>query len=279
MSKLKVFLLCNNDLTTNIIFSPLFTVAELEIVGIGVTLTLNKNKGGLQGALEVLKKTDFRYWLFLVFTNGFYAVNRLLAVFSSDTYYPISKHSTDLARKRDIPVYHSENFNSDSFLKILRESQVDLLLIRVNQILSAELLQIPKKSTWCVHSSLLPAYKGIAGEFHALNNQEQILGSSIFEVTPILDAGRILFQTKFGADKKRSLFAHIVQNNRNAALLLKEKVLEFSRGNLEIQNLNDQKKSYFSWPKPHQVDQFLKHYRFITFLEALSFALKSLFFK
>lgn len=275
---MNVFLLCNSDLTTNLVFSGLFAERDVKVVGIAFTTTLTKSKGGFAGIFSLLKKMDARYWTYLVFTNGcFRLFERLVRPKKSPRAWPFSLVSE--ARRRHLPVYHSDNFNSDEFLRIVRDAKPDLLLIRVNQILSPELLNVPALGTWCLHSSLLPAYKGIAGEFHALLNGETALGSTLFEVVPKLDQGPPLVQVELPVLPKKSLFFHMIQNNLSASKMVADSVAELARTGRLASKLSagDRKPSYFTWPQPSQVARFSKSRPLITISEAIDLLFRSLF--
>ena len=142
---------------------------------------------------------------------------------------------------------------------MLRDLKPDLLVIRVSTILDEELLAIPRLGTWCIHSSLLPAYGGIAGEFQALREKQPQIGSTVFEVTPKLDDGPPLAQSSLQTSMPSSLFSHIIANNNAAGALLVEMVSTLSSGDDPKRPLLNEglEHSYFSWPKAAQVDSFL----------------------
>ncbi|HEY9746923.1 MAG TPA: formyltransferase family protein [Oculatellaceae cyanobacterium] len=273
--KLSVFILSNDDLTSNLIFSPLFDSPMIEVCGVAYTTTLTNKKGGFSGALEVLKKTDFCYWLYLVLTNGFFKVFEKLAL--QFNIYPQGTWLSSLrvlCRKHQIPLYHSANFNSPEFLALLKEMQPDLILSRVNQILKADILSIPTHGIWGVHSSLLPSYGGIAGEFHGLRMGEKQLGTSIFGVSLKLDEGPVISQRAIPVQAKRSLFYHLLSNNLAAGQLVRQTIEALAKDTLEQETtvIPGLEPSYYSWPKPDQVRDFLKaKQRFMTGMELFRF--------
>ncbi|MBM3996281.1 MAG: hypothetical protein FJ303_19325 [Planctomycetes bacterium] len=279
---LRVFILSNDDLTSNIIFSSLLDVPEIEICGVAYTATLTGKKGGAAGALAILEKTDWRYWLFLVFINGFFKIFDVLSTFSA-RWLPwladwlmsrqmIALKAACLAK--NIPVHFSADFNSEEFLTILRDAQPDLVVIRVNQILKAEILAIPRLGTWCVHSSLLPSYQGIAAEFHGLRNGETMLGTSIFRVELELDKGPVIFQSAIRVRPGETVFVHMLRNNFAAGVLLCNAVRRLASGGPVLPIMNTLEKSYHSWPKPGQVSELRRRGHGLAFgWDALRYAL------
>jgi folate-dependent phosphoribosylglycinamide formyltransferase PurN len=278
---MKVAILANDDLTGSLIFSPILRLPHVEIAAVIFSESPMKGrKSMLAAALSLRKRMAFHYWLFLVITNGLFAVFSRIAValFLHGSYGDLESLRAH-ARYNGIPVQASSDFNSSALKQLLRDLHVDLLLIRVSAILDAEVLGIPSKGTWCIHSSLLPAYGGIAGEFQAMRCGEAMLGSTVFEVTERLDEGPPLAQVAMPVQSDSSLFSHIVANNRAAGHLLAEMVADLADGNLPNRPLLNSgiKPSYYSWPKEEQVTEFRqKGWRLAFFREIFRLGLAAL---
>jgi methionyl-tRNA formyltransferase len=91
------------------------------------------------------------------------------------------------------PVFLPEKVNTPEALAHLRGLQPDLLVVAAyGQILSPELLAIPRLGSINVHASLLPKYRGAAPVAYAILNGEGETGVSVIQVLPQLDAGPIL---------------------------------------------------------------------------------------
>src|SRR5229473_6207370 len=98
-----------------------------------------------------------------------------------------------LAIERGTPVFQPERVNTPEALADLRALEPDLLVVAAyGQILSPELLGIPRLGTINVHASLLPKYRGAAPVAYAILNGDAETGVSIIQVLPQLDAGPIL---------------------------------------------------------------------------------------
>jgi methionyl-tRNA formyltransferase len=151
---------------------------------------------------------------------------------------------------------YSKNFNSEKFIDYLKALAPDLIITRANQILKKELLRVPRFGVWCCHSSLLPSYQGIAGEFHALLNGEDYIGSTIFRVEEELDKGPNLFQVSIPVKSGQSVYKHTLRNNEAGRQLLASSVTILSQEwrspevSLSHLKLNH---SYYSWPAPGTV--------------------------
>lgn len=272
--KLSVFILSNDDLTSNLIFAPLFESDQIDVKGLAFTTTLTGKQGGIRGIFKLLEKVDVRYWLYLAFTNGCFRIFEKLALWTNAPLgtLPSLKQA---CRQSDVPVYYSGNFNSQAFLERVKQAKPDILVIRVNQILKQPILDIPSLGVWCVHSSLLPSYRGIAAEFHALNNHEAYIGTSIFKVLLKLDEGPVIRQNAIAVEPGRSVFHLMLRNNREAAALLRETLETLAeRGEIEPMQppADTLEPSYYSWPSTEQVRSFhAQGKRLIALNECLSF--------
>lgn len=263
---------------------------NVKITGLAIS-TSNTGKGTntIKESFKLFTKMSKLYWLYLVFTNALYVVANFLLIKGSpqnrDSYFFSLKAA---AKKQNIPIYSFSNFNDASFIDILNKNSVDLLLIRISSILNSNFFaSIPKNmDIWCAHSSLLPAYKGIAGEFQAMRHQEKVFGTSIFRVAPKLDEGPILFQHEIPIDYSKTLFHNTIQNNKKASFLVAKAVQALQSGAHTSENLTERKASYYSWPKSKEVAEFHSQglhliswseiFTCLRLLAAMSF---SLFFK
>ncbi len=98
-----------------------------------------------------------------------------------------------MALDHSTPVFQPERVNTPAALADLRGLEPDLLVVAAyGQILSRELLAIPRLGAINVHASLLPKYRGAAPVAYAILNGDAETGVSIIQVLPQLDAGPIL---------------------------------------------------------------------------------------
>ena len=108
------------------------------------------------------------------------------------------------AQARGIPILQPEDVNSAESLDRLRELKPDLLVTAAyGQILSAELLSIPRLGGINLHGSILPAYRGAAPVARAIQNGETETGVTVIRMTPQIDAGGVVAgaTTKIGPDE------------------------------------------------------------------------------
>ena len=110
-----------------------------------------------------------------------------------------------LASNAAIPVKTVDSFSSTEFEDEIKALQLDLLIVRIGEILPTQVFSSPRLGTWCVHSSILPSARGIAGEFHVLRNANLPMGSTIFRISENLDS-TVIANTNIPKRKKNNFF-------------------------------------------------------------------------
>lgn len=99
----------------------------------------------------------------------------------------------ELALQRSVPVLQPAQVNAPESLDELRRLNADLFVVAAyGQILSADLLSIPRLGAINLHGSLLPKYRGAAPVQYAVWKGEAESGVTIFQIEPRLDAGPML---------------------------------------------------------------------------------------
>ena len=111
----------------------------------------------------------------------------------------------ELAIEQGTPVFQPVRANEPESLDRLREFNADLFVTAAyGQILSADLLSIPRLCAINVHASLLPKYRGAAPIQFAIINGETETGITIFRIEPKLDAGPVLGVVKTSIGEKET---------------------------------------------------------------------------
>jgi len=97
----------------------------------------------------------------------------------------------------DIPILQPEKASTSTFVKTLTPFEADLfVVVSYGEIISQELLDLPKYGCINLHPSLLPRYRGAAPIQSALLDGAKETGVTIIEMTSKMDAGDILIQEK-----------------------------------------------------------------------------------
>jgi methionyl-tRNA formyltransferase len=105
------------------------------------------------------------------------------------------KGMKNIALAHHIPVSQPESVNTPEGVAALREMRPDLLVVAAyGQILSKDVLGVPRLGGINVHASLLPRYRGAAPIAWAIYHGETRTGVTIIRMTTGLDAGDMLAQ-------------------------------------------------------------------------------------
>ncbi len=99
------------------------------------------------------------------------------------------------AQAQGMEVVTCKDVNSKEFIKNLKERGADIfVVVDFGQILSSELLNIPKLFPLNIHASLLPKYRGAAPIQRAILDGEKETGVTIMKIIKQLDSGDIIAQ-------------------------------------------------------------------------------------
>ncbi len=107
---------------------------------------------------------------------------------------PIKKIALD----NDIPVFTPNKIkNNITFIETLKSFNSDVfIVIAYGQILSSEILSIPRYGCWNAHASLLPRWRGAAPVHWALLKGDSFTGVGIIKMDKGLDTGDLLIEEK-----------------------------------------------------------------------------------
>jgi len=100
-----------------------------------------------------------------------------------------------LAEEFNLKTYQPENINIPEAIKFLKGLNPDLfVVIAYGQILSSDILNIPKALSVNLHASLLPKYRGAAPINWAVIKGEKTTGITVMKMAKEMDAGPIIQQ-------------------------------------------------------------------------------------
>lgn len=103
---------------------------------------------------------------------------------------PVKRRATELG----IPVFQYDKIRAEG-VEDLKNLAPDLMITcAFGQILSQEILDIPKLGVINIHASLLPAYRGASPIHYAILNGEKTTGITIMKTDIGIDTGDILLQ-------------------------------------------------------------------------------------
>lgn len=138
------------------------------------------------------------------------------------------------AEAHNLPVWQPKRVKSEEFCAFLREQKPDVIVVvAFGQILSQELLDIPRLGCINVHASLLPAYRGCAPMQWCLMNGEEKTGVTTMYMDAGLDTGDMLLKCELPLGQETTLSeVHDGLMNIGAGLLI-ETLEKLSDGTLK----------------------------------------------
>lgn len=116
-------------------------------------------------------------------------------------YTPVKEKALEL----NIPVFQPEKVKNPEFVDILKEMNPDVIVvIAFGQILSKEILDLPKYGCINVHASLLPEYRGAAPIQWAVIDGKKESGVTTMYMAEGLDTGDIIDKKVIELEKKET---------------------------------------------------------------------------
>lgn len=101
------------------------------------------------------------------------------------------------ALAHEIPAFQPVKIKEPEAVETLRGYEADIFVVAAfGQILSEEILKMPKFGCVNIHASLLPKYRGAGPIQWAIINGEKITGVTIMQMEKGLDTGDMLFRTE-----------------------------------------------------------------------------------
>lgn len=154
----------------------------------------------------------------------------------------------EVALKNNIPVFQPVKLKNDrEVIEKIKEIKPDfIVVVAFGQILSKEVLDIPKYACINLHASLLPKYRGAAPINWAIINGETKSGNTTMIMAEGLDTGDMLLSDE--VDIKDDMTAgelHDILKDRGAELLLKT-IDGFSKGLIKPKKQGDTDTCYAS---------------------------------
>ena len=152
-----------------------------------------------------------------------------------------------VGEKNNISVYLGEKIKDSEFVKKLKEIDADLFVVTAyGQLLSKEILDMPKYGSINVHGSLLPKYRGAAPVQEAILNGDKTTGITIMQMDEGLDTGDILLKKEIAIeDSDTGGILHDKLMNLGATALIEALEL-LKEGKIEPEKQDDTKSSYVS---------------------------------
>lgn len=233
-------------------------------VGINLQANTQGKRTLFQTVMDLYKVYGFWYWQWKVrqvvmgkikgkFFNGLLGSTRRCYTVPS------------VAKKYGVPVHYTDDVNSESFRKMLRDLGVEFIVsISGTQLYKKDLrMQTPFGIVNC-HGALLPKYRGLMPSFWTLANGEKFGGSSVHFVDRKLDNGPIVVQRKYRIHAHDTLEDVMSRSKDIAAEAIIECVRLVEAGNPPLIPNPESEMTHFAMPQQEDVQRFRHHgHRFV----------------
>lgn len=144
-----------------------------------------------------------------------------------------------------IPVFQPVKIKAPEAVKILREYEADIFVVAAfGQILSEEILAMPKYGCVNIHASLLPKYRGSGPIQWAIIDGEKKTGVTIMQMDKGLDTGDMLLQKEVEIDKRETGDSLHDKLAAAGAELIVEALPQIEAGKLTPRRQNDEESCY-----------------------------------
>jgi methionyl-tRNA formyltransferase len=151
----------------------------------------------------------------------------------------------ECAVKYGIPVLQPVKIKTPEAVEELRHYEADIFVVAAfGQILSKEILEMPRLGCVNIHASLLPKYRGAAPINWCIIDGEEKTGVTIMQMNEGLDTGDILTVKEVLIDKKETAETLFDKLSAAGAELIVETLPKLERGEVTPIKQDDAKSSY-----------------------------------
>jgi len=152
----------------------------------------------------------------------------------------------EMAEAHDISVFQPERIKKGDWAQLIRELEPDcIVVVAYGQILSKEILEIPKYGCINVHASLLPKLRGAAPINWAIVNGETETGVTTMMMDVGLDTGDMLLKDVIQIDDEM-MYGELHDQLANMGATLLIKTLEGLLNNTIVSEKQDESKSTYA---------------------------------
>lgn len=158
-----------------------------------------------------------------------------------------------LAIKNGLRIYQPQHINTEEAAKFLKDLKPDLfVVIAYGQILSSDILSIPRIFAINAHASVLPKFRGAAPINWAIIKGEENTGVTIIKMTEKMDAGPVIGQKLIGIKEDDDAVSLEGKISRIANDLLLQSISAIENNNYTLTE-QDEKEATFA-PKLRKED-------------------------
>lgn len=259
---MKIIILTTDHIYANKVLNNLVATFGNEIKLIAQSETLLPKKTKFQALKKYLKVSGFHYVFAQIIKLEIYKFMSLLTTtlsLKNSRFYSYKP----LAKKFAIKLEGVKDVTGKDFVKKINKVNPDLIIsIFFNQIISADLISIPKKGVINIHPAYLPDYKGVSPVFWSLVNNEEYVGVTVHYINQGVDTGNIIEREKVKIEKGDSEHSLYWRLCEIGSILLIRVAGDIKNGRVKsIANIGGR---YFSLPTKKAVEKYKKSRTFFN---------------
>lgn len=149
------------------------------------------------------------------------------------------------AMRHNIPVFQPVKVKAPEAVEILKGFEADVFVVAAfGQILSMEILKMPKFGCLNIHASLLPAYRGSAPIQWVILNGEAKSGVTIMQMDAGIDTGDMLLKAAVDIAPEETDETLCCKLAEAGSRLIVEALAKLEKGELVPEKQNDEESSY-----------------------------------
>lgn len=151
----------------------------------------------------------------------------------------------ECALKYNIPVFQPVKIKQPEAVEKLAGYEADVFVVAAfGQILSREILEMPRLGCVNIHASLLPKYRGASPINHCIINGDKETGVTIMQMNEGVDEGDILSQAKVAIAEDETAESLFEKLSRTGAQLIVDTLARLERGEITPVPQNDAESSH-----------------------------------
>lgn len=242
----KFIIFTNGNLFSLLILKDFLIKNREDIVKVVIVTGDYKGKSGIKAIWDYFKSTATSYFLYKIFTVA------LVFYFRLEKEVEISSVA-GFCDRLGIDYKRVSNINDDLFYQDLRQLKADFLVsVSCPQLIKEKLLALFNYRGINIHSSLLPAYAGLAPYFWVLAKGESVTGTSVHYLSKSFDEGNLLVQKNYQIKDGESVFGLFLKLALIGSEAIQEATKKLTQGYTgDIQNIKDS--TYFSNPQNQDI--------------------------
>lgn len=151
----------------------------------------------------------------------------------------------ECALRYGLRLFQPERIKRPEAVEELKKYPADVFVVAAfGQILSKEILDMPRYGSLNIHASLLPAYRGASPIQYAVINGDKESGVTIMQMDEGIDTGDILLQSRVEIDKEETGGSLFEKLSVAGSELIVEALDKLQKGELTAQKQDETKSSH-----------------------------------